>query len=250
MRKIKLPKERRITGDMTRPVLRTSFVSSNDKKVTIAYSEIRGSVVVNGNPIIEAESLRRVGENFRTDTSNEVHTPNLHTVGGNLDVTSSSMLVATSLRDVGGSVYLLGRIPPNLVTIGGRCVIQSPVVGISENSLRYVRKSLTINDVAKIHFPKLECVGEHLVLLESTRIDARMLREVGGTLLAGQAKVMLMPKLRFVGGDLNSQSAKEFFHPELLVRGHWMLCEGACEIWIRRMHALTAMKGNQGPLYL
>lgn len=249
MRKIILPKEKRITGAKSRPVLRTSFVTKNERKVIIPYSEIRGSVVLKGNAVIEAGSLRRVGGDFSTDTSISVCVPKLHTVIGNFDVSRSSILIAPRLRDVGGSAFLLGRVPPNLVVVGGRCIIQK-TVSTRENALRSVGKSLILNDLDKIYFPRLESVGEHLVMHGAQRIEARVLREVGGTFLAGQAEVMVMPKLRYVGGDFNSQSAKEFFHPELVVRGSWMQSPGASAFWFRRMQALDALKGNQALLCL
>lgn len=199
--------------------------------------------------MIHAESLRRVGGDFSTDKCVSVCVPKLHTVVGNFDASRSSILIATSLRAVGGSVFLLGRIPPNLAAIGGRCIIQK-AVSTRDNALRSVGESLILNDLDKACFPKLESVGEHMVMLVANRVEARMLREVGGTLLAGQAEIMVMPKLRYVGGDLNSQSAKEFFHPELVVRGRWMQAPGASELWIRRMHALELLRGKQAPLLL
>jgi hypothetical protein len=248
MRKITLPKERRITGNMARPVLRTSFVVKNDDKVVIPYAEIRGSVMLNGNAIIEANSLRRVGGNFSTDTSKAVQALNLCTVGGDLDVSNSSMLVATSLRDVGGSVYLLGSVPPNLVTIGGCCVIQKAVC-MNDNELRYVEESLTLVDLDKIYLPKLEYVGGHMVMPTATRIEARKLYEVGGSLIAGRATVILMPNLRFVYGDLNSQNAKEFYPLDLEVSGSWFLYHEAYKIWKWRMKALAVLKGKKGVMY-
>lgn len=249
IRKIILPKEKRITGAKSHPVLRTSFVTRTERNLNLPYSEIRGSVLVKGNGMIHAESLRRVGGDFSTDTSVSVCVPKLYTVVGNFDVSRSSILIAPNLRDVGGSVFLLGRVPPNLVVVGGRCIIQKAVF-TRENALRRVGKSLILNDLDKIYFPRLESVGEHLVMHGAQSIVARALREVSGTFLAGQAEVMVLPNLRFVGGDLNTQSATEFFHPELVVRGRWMQAPGASEFWIRRMQALTILKGNQGPLYL
>ena len=205
--------------------------------------------MVKENAMIHAESLRRVGGDFSTDTSVSVCVPKLHTVIGNFDASSSSILIAPSLRDVGGSVFLLGRVPPNLVAIGGRCIVQK-AVSTRDNALRSVGKSLILNDLDKIYFPRLESVGEHLVMHGAQRVEARVLREVGGTFLAGQAEVMVLPNLRFVGGDLNTQSAKEFFHPELVVRGRWTQSPEASEFWIRRMQALAILKGNQSSLYL
>ena len=249
MRKITLPKERRITGANSRPILRTSFVVSHERKLVIPYAEIRGNLVVQGNAVIEAESLRSVGGDFSTDSSISVCVPKLHTVIGNFDASRSSIINAASLRDVGGSVFLLGRVPPNLVVIGGGCIIQK-AVSTRENALRSVGKSLILNDLDKVYFPKLESVGEHMVMLKANRVEARMLREVGGFLLAAQAEILVMPKLRFVGGGLNSQSAGEFFHPELVVRDRWMQAPGASELWFRRMQALGVLKGNQAPLHL
>jgi hypothetical protein len=249
MQKITLPKERRFSGDMESPVLRTSFVTRNDKMVAIPYAEIRGSFLAKGKASIDAELLEYVGGDFSTDTSRTVYIPSLHTVGGNFAVTRSFKLTATSLHDVRGSVYLVGSLPPNLVTIGGRCIIQRAIC-TSCNILRHVGKALIFNDLDKVQFPKLESVGEDMIMHSANRIEARMLREVRGTLLAGQAKMMFMPKLRFVGGDLNSQLAREFYHPQLEVRGRWMQARGVSELWIRRKHALDVLKGNQGPLYL
>lgn len=249
MRKITLPQERRITGSKSRPILRTSFVAKHERKVVIPYAEIRGNLVVQGNAEFEAESLKRVGGDFSTDSSISVCVPKLHTVIGNFDASSSSILNAASLRDVGGSVFLLGRVPPNLVVIGGRCIIQK-AVSTRENALRSVGKSLLLNDLDEVYFPKLDFVGEHMIMFRANRVEARMLREVRGTLLAGQAEIMLMPKLRFVGGDFNSQSAKEFFHPELVVRGSWIQSPGASAFWFRRMQALGVLRGNQPPMHL
>jgi hypothetical protein len=249
MRNIILPEERRITGAKSRPVLRTSFVAQNEPNLNIPYSEIRGSVLVKKNAMIHAESLRRVGGDFSTDTTVSVCVPKLQTVVGNFDACRSSILNAPSLRGVGGNLFLLGRIPPNLVAIGGRCIIQK-AISTRENALRSVGESLILNDLDNACFPKLEFVGEHMVMLVANRVEARMLREVGGTLLAGQAEIIVLPKLRFVGGVLNSLSAKEFYHPELVVGGSWMQAPGAEELWIRRMQALAILKGNQGSLYL
>jgi hypothetical protein len=249
MRRIKLPKERRITGDMKRPVLRTSFITRNDKVVNIPYSAIRGSVLSRGRASVFAESLQFVGGDFSTNTKHTVHIPNLHTVGGDFRVIHSFKLTATSLHEIGGNLYLIGRLPPNLVLIRGFCIMQQAKC-IRDNALRYVGKSICLNDLEKVHFPELESVGQDLVIAKANRIEARKLRKVGGLLQAGTAEIMLMPSLRYVGGDLNSQSAQEFFHPLLEVRGRWMQAPGAREFWVRRMRALSVLRGNQGPMYL
>jgi len=249
MRQITLPKERRFTGGMKRPVLRTSFITKNDKVVNIPYAEIRGSLLAKGRGCIDAESLKYVGGDFSTHTSRTVHIPNLLTVDGDFEVTRSFKLTATRLRDVGGSVYLIGSLPPNLMVIGGRGIIQKAIC-TGDNILRYVGKSLYLIDMEKVHLPKLKSVGQDMVMAKANRIEARKLCKVGGLLQAGAAEIMLMPSLRYVGGDLDSRSAEEFFHPLLEVRGRWMQAPGAREFWVRRMHALSVLRGNQGPMYL
>lgn len=249
MRKITLPKSLRVTGNMKCPMLRTSYVSRDEKKLLIPYSAIRGSVLSRGRASVFAASLQFVGGDFSANTKHTVHIPKLHTVGGDFRLTHSFKLTATSLHEIGGNLYLIGRLPPNLVVIRGRCIIQQAKC-IRDNVLRYVGKSLFMSDLEHVHFPELESVGQDIVMVKATRIEARKLCNVGGLLQTGAAEIMLMPRLRYVGGDLDSRSAKEFFHPLLEVRGRWFIAPGAREFWVRRMHALELLKGKQGDLLL
>lgn len=249
MRHIKLPKSLRVNGNMKFPVLRTSYVTRDNKKVFIPYSVVRGSVLSRGRANVFAESLQFVGGDFLADAKHTVHIPNLHTVGGDFRVTHSFKLTATSLHEIGGNLCLIGRLPPNLAVIRGRCIIQQ-AMGMRNNALRYVGKSLFLSDLEHVQFPELESVGQDIVLAKATRIEARKLRKVGGLLQAGAAEILLLPRLRYVGGDLDSRSAKEFFHPLLEVKGRWFIAEGAQEYWSKRMDALELLKGKQAPVLL
>ena len=249
IKKYTLPIARRTSHTKYGVILKTSYTAESDDEITLSYVGIEGSLVVNGDALIRASELRHVDGHFLADSTRKIYLPKLRTVGGFFDVCSSLMLVARQLREVRGDVLMVGRLPPLLRTIGGRCVVNHAPTLVAPH-LKTIGKSLLLPKTEKVFLNNLESVGSELILPIAQRIEARALRQVGSNFLAAQAETIVMPSLRVIGEDINSKSAKQFYNPKIKVGGSWTICEGAINDWIVRTLVRDALRGGNPDLLL
>lgn len=242
MKRSYLPSFRRTYRNRTGTVLRTSCIRKGDKDVRITYSEICGSLILDGNPVIHAPSLRRVGGNLLLCTDKRADFPNLRTVDGHLKIMRTFLFTAPRLQHVGGSVQTLGYLPPMLETVGGSLELYWSF-DICAERLKHVCGCLILTKAETILFPVLEKIGGSLLpTLRARIIEAPKLQHIGGDFMASSVVRIRTPILESVGGNMDTTSAAGYYHPRIKVRGKWTTYPGALEEWKLRERARRAMK--------
>ena len=239
-----LPAQRRIWRDRSGTILQTSYIWRGEKNVCMAYSKIKGSLIVEGNAMIDAPWLRVVGGSLIVTTSQRVCMPNLREVDGRFEVMQTFDLLVPRLHHIGGRAKMLGCIPPLLTTVGGSLGVYWCFVAES-NRLKCVGDYLALTKAATINLSELESIGGSFLLTSLTHvIHTPRLHSVGGDFLAESAHDLRAPALRHVGGNLDTTSARGFYHPRINVQGAWAICPGDAEDWYRRDAARKAMKSR------
>lgn len=239
-----LPTPRRTWRDRSGTILRTSYTWRGEKNVCMIYSKINGSLIVDGNPMIDAPWLRVVGGSLIVTTSRRVCMPNLREVNGRFEVMQTFDLLVPRLHHIGGRAKMLGCIPPMLRTVGGSLGVYWSFEAKSER-LKCVGDYLVLTKAATVKLSELESIGGSFLLTSLTHvIHTPRLHSVGGDFLAESAHDLRAPALRHVGGNLDTTSARGFFHPRINVEGAWAICPGDAEYWYRRDAARKAMKGR------
>ena len=243
-----LPASRRTWRDRSGTILRTSYIWRGDKNVCMTYSKIKGSLIVEGNAMIDAPWLRVVGGSLIVTTSQRVSMPNLREVDGRFEVMQTFDLLVPRLHHIGGRAKMLGCIPPLLRTVGGSLGVYLCFHAESDR-LKCVGDYLALTKAATVKLSDLESIGGSFLLTSLTHvIHTPRLHSVGGDFLAESAHDLRAPALRRVGGNLDTTSARGFYHPRINVQGEWAICPGDAEDWYRRDAARRAMK--QDPIML
>jgi hypothetical protein len=243
-----LPAPRRTWRDRSGTILRTSYIWRGNTNVCMTYSKIKGSLILEGNTMIDAPWLRVVEGSLIITTSQRVCMPNLRQVDGRFDVMQTFDLLVPRLHHIGGRAKMLGCIPPLLRTVGGSLGVYWCFKAESDR-LKCVGDYLALTKAATVKLSDLESIGGSFLLTSLTHvIHTPRLHSVGGDMLAESVHDLRASALRRVGGNLDTSSAKGFFNPRIKVGGAWAICPGDAEDWYRRDAARRAMK--QDPIML
>jgi len=237
-----LPPSRRTIKDMHGTTLRTSFIWRGDKDVSMTYSEIGGSLIVEGNANIHASCLRHVGESLKSSTNKKVYLPNLTTVGSHFQMMHTFEVKVPRLRHVGGRAQILGQFPPRLETVGRSLGVYWSFRAES-SSLRSVGDYVVLTKAETIRLPVLERIGgSFLLTLLVKSIDVPQLESIGGDFMAPCAERIRARALQSVGGNMDTSSAKGFYNPRIKAGGNWITYPGDVEEWHRNEAARQALK--------
>lgn len=250
LNKAVLPVSRRTIRSRFGTVLRTSLHWSGDNPLTLTYCAIEGSLTVIGNASVHAANLRHIGGSFFGHTGHRIYLPQLTTVAGSFEVGKGFLLTANRLRDVGGDLVVVGRIPPRIRSVGGRLGAYW-VFDLRADQLLRIGGALVAPKAEVVVVPKLESIGGGLLLgHRARRLHAPLLRSVGGDLLAASVTDMRAPRLRDIGGDMDTRAALGYYHPHVRVGGDWTICPTALADWTRREAARRAIRGTGLPFCL
>lgn len=243
-----LPPSRRMLKDMHGARLRTSFIWRGDKDVRMKYSEISGSLIVEGNANIHASCLRHVGGNLISSTNKNVYLPNLNTVGSHFQIMKTFGVKVPRLRHVGGRAQMLGYFPPRLETVGKSLGVYWCFKAES-SCLRRVGDYLVLTKAEAIRLPVLESIGGSFLLTILVKsIDVPKLESIGGDFMAPCAEHIRARALQSISGSVDTSSAKRFYNPSIRVGGEWITYPGDVEDWHLRDLARKAMKCK--PIFL
>jgi len=235
-----LPPSRR--KDMHGTCLKTSFIWRGDEDVRMTYSEISGSLIVEGNANIHASCLRHVGGSLISSTNKNVYLPNLNTVGSHFQIMKTFEVKVPRLRHVGGKTQILGQFPPRLETVG-RSLGVYWCFRAESSCLRSVGDYLVLTKAETIRLPVLERIGGSFLLTLLVKfIDVPKLESIGGDFMAPCAEHIRARALRSIGGKVDSSSAKGFYNPLIKVGREWIAYPGEIEDWHRRDAARRALK--------
>jgi hypothetical protein len=237
-----LPPSRRTLKDIHGTRLRTSFIWRGNEDVHMTYSEISGSLIVEGNANIHASCLRHVRGSLNSSTNKNVYLPNLTTVGSHLQLMQTFEVKIPRLRHVGGRTQILGQFPPRLETVG-RSLGVYWCFRAESLSLRSVGDYICLTKAETIRLPVLERIGGSLLLtLLVKSVDVPKLETIGGDFMAPCAEHIRARALQSVGGNVDTSSAKGFYNARIRVRGEWITYPGDVEEWHRNEAARRALK--------
>lgn len=237
-----IPTPRRTYRDRSGTILRTSYIWRDNKDACLTHSGIQGSLIVQGNAMIHAPSLRNVGGNLMSTTNKRVYLPNLRTVGGHFQFMHTFDLHVTRLQHVGGSAKVLGCIPSSLATVGKSLGVYW-CFEVKSTCLKSVGSYLVLTKAETLCLPELETVGDSFLATSRTQvIYAQKLQSIGGDFLADAAHDIRTPALLSVGRNMDTTSAKRYYDPRIKVGGTWTTYPDDVADWNRRDMARKAMK--------
>ena len=237
-----LPASRRTWRDRSGTILRTSYIWRGENNVCITYSKIKGSLIVEGNAMIDVPWLRVVGGSLIITTSQRVSMPNLRAVYGRFEVMQTFDLLVPRLHHIGGRAKMLGCIPPLLKTVGGSLGVYWCFHAQSDRLSR-VGDYLALTKAEAIRLPALEDIGGSLlVTLLAKSIDVPTLESIGGDFLAPCAERIRARRQRSIGGKVDTSSAKGLYNPRIRIGGEWTTYPGDVEQWARNEASRRAIK--------
>lgn len=233
-----LRRSRRTRRSRSGMILRTSYLWHKSTPALLTYCAVEGSVFIPAKSTIHAPSLRDVKGRFFSHTNKAIYAPYLQSVGGDFDVSETCLIQAGRLRHVRGNVFIFGCELPSLTTVGGSLYAKW-VFDFKYKKLERIGGSCETHASTNVALPLLKSVGGDLILGKAERVQLSELESIGGHFLAPRAEEIEAAELNSVGGDINSEMSPEFYRHTIGCGGHWIMCPGDREKWLRKWTLIT-----------